>query len=52
MFASFNGHLEVVQYLISVGADKNSKTRDGKTALSVASIKVIFYLMSIGAKLT
>ncbi|EAX91698.1 hypothetical protein TVAG_327070 [Trichomonas vaginalis G3] len=31
-----DGHLEVVKYLISVGADKEAKDKNGKTALDVA----------------
>ncbi|EAY00765.1 ankyrin repeat protein, putative [Trichomonas vaginalis G3] len=36
IYASSKGYLSVVQYLISVGANKEAKTNDGKTALSIA----------------
>ena len=49
MYASENGYLEVVKYLISVGADKDAKEIDGRTALSFAKDKVRYYLNSIGA---
>ncbi|EAY15147.1 hypothetical protein TVAG_392640 [Trichomonas vaginalis G3] len=53
MFASLNGHLEVVKYLISVGAYKEVKAKDGSTPLICASeaghLEVVKYLISVGA---
>ncbi|EAX68502.1 ankyrin repeat protein, putative, partial [Trichomonas vaginalis G3] len=50
IYASWNNHLEVVKYLISVGVNKAAKDNEGKTALSHAKGKVRDYLKSIGAK--
>ena len=36
MWASINGHLNVVQYLIEEGANPNIKNNKGKTALDLA----------------
>ena len=36
MNASYNGHLEIVKFLIENGADINIKNNDGKTALDFA----------------
>ena len=45
--------LEVVKYLISVGANKEAKTNSGYTPLILASrygyLEVVIYLISIGA---
>ncbi|EAY12363.1 hypothetical protein TVAG_245950 [Trichomonas vaginalis G3] len=53
IFASENGHLEIVKYLISVGADKDAKNEDGYTPLMYASyfgkIGLVQYLISVGA---
>ncbi|EAY06454.1 ankyrin repeat protein, putative [Trichomonas vaginalis G3] len=52
-FASENGNLDVVQYLISVGANKEAKDNDGYTPLIWASqngkLDVVQYLISVGA---
>lgn len=49
--ASYKGHLEVVKYLVSKGADINAKTKNGKTALDLATESkekaVVKYLKSI-----
>jgi ankyrin repeat protein len=34
--AAFNGHLNIVQYLVSKGADLNTENKSGKTALNYA----------------
>ncbi|EAY12193.1 hypothetical protein TVAG_003990 [Trichomonas vaginalis G3] len=51
--ASYNGNLEVVKYLISVGADKEAKNNDGWTPLIQASfeghLEIVKYLISVGA---
>ncbi|EAY00952.1 histone-lysine N-methyltransferase, H3 lysine-9 specific, putative [Trichomonas vaginalis G3] len=53
MYASIEGHLEIVQYLISIGADKEAKDNDGYTPLLRSSekghLEVVQYLISIGA---
>ncbi|EAY02981.1 histone-lysine N-methyltransferase, H3 lysine-9 specific, putative [Trichomonas vaginalis G3] len=53
MYASENGYLEVVKYLISVGADKDAKNKFGWTPLMYASensyLEVVKYLISVGA---
>ena len=38
-FASKNGHLEIVKYLLAKGANKDKKTSDGKTPLDFAKEK-------------
>ena len=51
--ASANGHLEVVKYLISVGANKEAKNKYGDTPLLIATqkgnLEVVKYLISVGA---
>ncbi|EAX87669.1 sex-determining protein, putative [Trichomonas vaginalis G3] len=51
--ASQKGHLEVVEYLISIGANKEAKNKDGYTPLICASengrLEVVKYLISAGA---
>lgn len=54
MLASTEGHLEIVKYLISKGADINAKSDKGWTALMAASgekghLDVVKYLISKGA---
>ena len=53
MYASLRGHLEIVKYLISKGADVNAKNDDGWTALMYASLRghleIVKYLISKGA---
>lgn len=63
MWASFNGHLPVVQYLISNGANINDQDNDGRTALTCASSEgytdghsedqtaIVQYLIKSGADL-
>ena len=51
MGASVDGHLEIVKYLISTGADVNAKNDDGWTALIFASttkghLEIVKYLIS------
>lgn len=36
-YAAFNGHAEIVEYLIKKGADINTKTENGSTALYLAA---------------
>ncbi|EAX76733.1 ankyrin repeat protein, putative [Trichomonas vaginalis G3] len=54
MSASFNGSLEVVKYLVSVGANKEASNKFGDTSLAMASyqnhLEVVKYLISVGAK--
>ena len=54
MFASTNGKLDLVKYLISKGADVNHKAKDGTSALSWAiknkSVEIIKILKAKGAK--
>ncbi len=51
--ASRKGHLEVVKYLKSVGADINAKSNNSYTPLHSASqnghLEVVKYLKSVGA---
>ncbi|EAX97244.1 hypothetical protein TVAG_037510 [Trichomonas vaginalis G3] len=53
IIASYTGHLEVVQYLISIGANKETKNNGGWTPLICASdygyLEVVKYLISVGA---
>ena len=37
MIASFHGHLSIVEYLVSQGADVNQATNDGDTPLITGS---------------
>ena len=52
-YASQKGHLEVVKYLKSVGADIHVKDKYGLTPLHFASLnghlEVVKYLKSVGA---
>ncbi|EAX99303.1 hypothetical protein TVAG_152220 [Trichomonas vaginalis G3] len=52
-FAAASQNLEIVQYLISIGADKNAKTAFDVTPLHVAAasnnLEIVQYLISIGA---
>ena len=52
--ASSEGHKDIVELLISKGADVNVKTKDGKTPLLVALKKdqkeIVELLISKGAK--
>ena len=41
MWASLEGHLEIVKYLVKNGADINIKNEDGKTALDWAATEEI-----------
>ncbi len=51
--ASSYGHLEVLQYLISVGADPNLRDAEGDTPLLVCELPEIFeYLRSVGSDIT
>ena len=54
MFASTNNKLDLVEYLISKGADVHLKAEDGTTALSLAvkekNDKMIKLLKAKGAK--
>ncbi|EAY21389.1 hypothetical protein TVAG_198270 [Trichomonas vaginalis G3] len=50
MAASRYGELEVVKYLISAGADKEAKNKDGKNALMMANDYVRNYLQAIYTK--
>ncbi|EAY09617.1 hypothetical protein TVAG_056610 [Trichomonas vaginalis G3] len=47
------GHYEVTEYLIAIGADKNTKNDDGYTPLIFASkmgnFDIVKYLISVGA---
>ena len=46
MYASENGHFEIVRYLIQNGADTNAKTKSGRTtALMLASQKGYFEIV-------
>jgi ankyrin repeat protein len=51
---SYSGYLEGVQYLVSLGADVNSKNTDGDTARDIAEkfahFELLNYLISIGSK--
>ncbi|EAY22189.1 hypothetical protein TVAG_093630 [Trichomonas vaginalis G3] len=53
IFASREDRLGVVKYLISIGANKEAKDKDGWTSLIWASIngrlEVVKYLISVGA---
>ncbi|EAY04433.1 hypothetical protein TVAG_396190 [Trichomonas vaginalis G3] len=54
IIASYNGHLEIVKYLIGIGFDKNCQYKlNGSKAIHFASqnghLEVVKYLISIGA---
>jgi len=53
IWASYNGHIEIVRELINRGADINAKANDGYTALIEASangrIEVVRELINRGA---
>ena len=52
--ASFDGHEDIVKYLVEHGADINKECNVGATPLSIASLRnhttVIKYLIEHGAK--
>jgi ankyrin repeat protein len=54
MLASQNGHLDVAQALLAMGADVNAKRNDGTTALTSATAagytEVRTVLVKAGAK--
>jgi len=39
--AAYNGHLNVVEYLVNQKADINAKNKDGKTSLGLAKSNVV-----------
>ena len=45
MWASLEGHLEIVKYLVKNGADINIKNEDGNTALDWAATEEIKELL-------
>ena len=53
MEAARNGHIEIMKYLISHGADIHKTDNSGKTCLHVAvlndKLDIVQYLASIGA---
>lgn len=42
-YAVDRGHLEMVEYLLDIGADINIKTEDEETPLHLGNIKLIYY---------
>jgi ankyrin repeat protein len=40
MYAAYNGHIEIGKLLIEKGADVNTKSRDGQSALSLAEARM------------
>ena len=53
MYASFDGYIEIVELLISKGADVHAKDNDGDTALAWAlygeQTEMVEFLISKGA---
>ncbi|MDZ7693969.1 MAG: ankyrin repeat domain-containing protein [Balneolaceae bacterium] len=53
MFASYNGHLDVIRYLVDNGAQLDRKNKEGRTALMFAASgpfpDVVQYLLEQGA---
>lgn len=48
MYASWNNHFEIVQFLIQCGANKNARDNQGSTALKYSKGKAKEYLRSLG----
>ena len=55
MRAARKGHLEIVKWLIGVGADVNIKDNDGDTALNLAALyghlETLKFLIDYGAEI-
>jgi hypothetical protein len=53
IMASYKGHLEIVKYLVEIGADVNAKNDEGDTALMGAiyndRLEIVKYLVEHGA---